>query len=133
MDVKSCEIICCGSVPLIGRSTVVFKSSAVVSAHTFAVLVEKPHHELSGSECLFGGTIVPFGCFLIVLRNAQAEHEDSAQFILSFAIALLGSPAQTRKISQGNVSPWLSDILWILHLLRKCLRHTKTHANGSPD
>jgi len=63
------------------------------------VFVEKSHHELSRRESLFGGSFVPFGCLLIVLRKAQANHEDPAQFILSVAIALLGSPAQIRKRS----------------------------------
>ena len=54
--------------PLIGRGTVVLKSSAVVSVHSFAVLVEKSHHELSRRESLSGGTLAPFGCLMIVKK-----------------------------------------------------------------
>jgi hypothetical protein len=99
VEVKTREIICRGGVPLIGRGTVVVKGSSVVSAHSFAVLAEKSHHKLSLRESVFRGKLVPFGCLLIVLRNAQAEHVDPAQLILRFTIALLGSPVQIRKLS----------------------------------
>src|SRR6516225_1821426 len=38
-------------------------------------------------------------------------------------------PAEVNgKLNDGrNFSPWLSAILWISHLLRTCLTHTKTH------
>ena len=103
VEVKSREIICRRGVPLIGCGTVVVKSSSVVSAHSFAVFVEKSHHELSRREPLFGGSLVPFGCLRIVLRNAQSDHVDPAQTILSLAIALLGSPAKIRKLHDLSV------------------------------